>query len=517
VPPSPYPPHDFECLYRHSCPYLDGLSTTWVLEEYRQAADVYQEHLRIIDGFDGELKVRDERIRVLERENAELKAKLQAWHRRQFKLNKKKDAERGQKDIEGASLSNEGKKKKRGAPVGHPGWVRPKPDRIDRTIHVPAPTICPHCQSAGLTPMEESTEHIQEDIVIRPRTLVTRYRHGQALCPRCHRPVVQVGEGELLHSPIGPVAKSVALYLRYGIGIPYRKTAELFREVFGLKFVPASALGFDRKAAARGTPIYEDVREKIRASAVVHADETSWRSDGVGHFVWFAGNENLAFFHIDQHRSAEVAKTIFGENFDGTLVRDRYAAYNGIGVDWQVCIAHILTKAKEISAEHALLPPTEKDTATGPFCDRVLDLGSRLCDAGQKLKSGAIPWKAAAKIEKRFATELSHICKQTLRFKPAETLRTYLAGPEQKFLFTFLRHPGVPPTNNHAEQSLRHLVIFRKISFGTRSENGLKTHSILPSLLQTARRQGVHPREFLQTLLTADTPTAQAALYNNSS
>jgi hypothetical protein len=309
----------------------------------------------------------------------------------------------------------------------------------------------------------------------------------------------------------------VAIYLRYGIGIPYRKTTELFRELFGLKFVPASALRFDRKAAAQGTPIYEDLREKIRTSDVVHADETSWRGDGVGHYVWFAGNENLSFFHIDRHRSAKVAKTIFGENFDGTLVRDRYPAYNGIGVDWQACIAHIITKAKEIRGEHALLPQTEKDTATGPFCDRVMDLGSRLCDAGQKLKSGAILWKAAAKIEKRFIRELNTLCKQPLRFRPAETLRTYLASPEQRFLFTFLRRPGVPPTNNHAEQSLRHLVIFRKICFGTRSQSGLKTHSILPSLVQTARRQGIHPREFLQTLLTADTATAQAALYNNSS
>jgi transposase len=517
MPRSPYPPHDFECLYRHSCPYLDGLSTKWVLGEYRRAGDVYQEHLRIIDGFDDGLKIRDDRIRVLERENAELRAKLQVLHQRQFRPNKKKEAETDGKEVEGASSSNEGKKKKRGAPLGHPGWVRPKPDHIDRTVHVPAPTICPHCQSEELRPMEESTEHFQEDILIRPQTRVTRYLHGQAFCTRCHRPVVQAGEDELLNAPIGPVAKSLALYLRYRIGIPYRKTAELFRELFGLKFVPASALGFDRKAVARGRPIYEDLREKIRASDVIHADETSWRSDGVGHFVWFAGNENLAFFHIDRHRSAEVAKTIFGEDFNGTLVRDRYAAYNGIGVDWQVCIAHIITKAKEISAEHALLPQTEKDAATGPFCDRVMDLGSRLCDAGQKLKSGDIPWKAAAKIEKRFVTQLGNLCKRPLRFKPAETLRAYLAGPEQKFLFTFLRRPGVPPTNNHAEQSLRPLVIFRKICFGTRSESGLKTHSILPSLVQTARRQGVHPRKFLQTLLTADTATAQAALYNNSS
>jgi len=517
VPRYPYPPHDFECLYRHTCPYLDGLSTTWVLGEYRRADDVYQEHLRIIDTFDGDLKARDERIRILERENAELKAKLQALHRRQFRPNRKKDADSGGKDIESVSSSSEGKKKKRGAPVGHPGWVRPKPDRIDRTVDVPAPTICPHCQSDLLTPMEETTEHVQEDIVIRPQTLVTRYLHGQALCVRCHRPVVQAGEGELLNAPIGPVAKSVALYLRYRMGIPYRKTTELLRELYGLKFVPASALGFDRKATARGGPIYEDLRDKIRTSDVVHADETSWRSDGVGHYVWFAGNEKLAFFHIDRHRSADVAKNIFGEDFDGTLVRDRYAAYNGIGVDWQACLAHILTKAKEISGEHALLPQTERDTATGRFCDRVRDLCSRLCDVGQKLKSGEIPWKAAANIEKRSVTELNTICKQVLHFKPAETLRSYLAGSEQKFLFTFLRRPGVPPTNNHSEQSLRYLVIFRKICFGTRSESGLKTHSILPSLLQTARRQGVHPREFLQTLLTADTATAQAALYNNSS
>jgi transposase len=517
VPPLPYPPPDFECLYRHSCPYLDGMSTQWVLEEYRRGEDVYQEHLRIIDSFDGELKTRDERIRALQRENAELKAKLHALHRRQFKSNKKKEAQMGEKESEGASLSNEGIKKKRGAPVGHPGWVRPKPDHIDRTVHVPAPTICPHCQSQDLTPMEEATEHLQEDIVIQPRTLVTRYWHGQAFCTQCHRSVVQAGPGELLNAPIGPVAKSVAIYLRYRIGIPYRKTTEIFRELFGLKFVPASALGFDRKAAAQGQPLYEDLREKIRNSDVVHGDETSWRSDGIGHYVWFAGNENLAFFHIDRHRSAEVAKTIFGEDFDGTLVRDRYAAYNGIAMAWQVCLAHLITNAKEISAEHALLPQTEKETAVRPFCDRLRDLCSRLCATGDQLKSGDLPWKEAAKIEKRSVKELNQICKHPLHFKPAETLRTYLAGPEQKFLFTFLRRPGVPPTNNQAEQSLRHLVIFRKICFGTRSDSGLKTHSILPSLVQTARRQGVPPRKFLQTLLTADTAKAQATLYNNSS
>jgi transposase len=273
VPRYPYPPYDFKCLYRHSCPYLDGLSTTWVLEEYQRAHEVYQEHLRIIDGFDSELKARDERIRFLERENAELKAKLQALHRRQFRSNKNKALKAGGNDVVGECSSNEEKKKKRGAPVGHPGWGRPRPKQIDRNLHVPAPKICPHCQSEHLRPIEEITEHVQEDILLQPRTLVSRYLHGQAFCTRCNRPVVQAGEGELLNAPIGPVAKSVAIYLRYRIGIPYRKTTELSRELFGLKFVPASALGFDRKAATQGQAIYQDLRDKIRASDVLHADE----------------------------------------------------------------------------------------------------------------------------------------------------------------------------------------------------------------------------------------------------
>lgn len=508
-----YPPHDFICPYKDACPHLGWLSTKWTLEAYQRADDTYDEHLKIVDNFYNEREEHLKRIRTLERENAELKAKLKLLHQKQFKPNKKKGD--GKKHGDASSAGR--KKKKQGAPVGHPGWGRPKPGRIDRTVHVPAPTLCPFCQKTDLKPLPGSHEHIQEDIVIRPVPMVTQYLHDRAFCPRCNRPVVQAGQGEILNAPIGPVAKSVAVYLRYRIGTSYRKTTEILRELFGLKCVPASALGFDRKATARGDPIYGDLKEKIRTSKVVHADETSWRKDGVTHYVWFAGHEHLAFFHINRHRSARVAKDIFGEHFQGTLVRDRYAAYNHIGKGWQSCIAHIITKAKDIIREHELLPQDEKDEAVNPFCNSLIDLFTRACDVGQKLKARHIPWESASGIRIQFITELNHICKNTLNFKPAQTLRSYLKGPEQRFIFTFLEQQGVPPTNNHAEQSLRHLVIFRKICFGNRSDSGIKTHSVLPSLVQTARKQNVNPRQFLQILFTADTKTALAALYNNSS
>jgi transposase len=505
------PPPRFKCPYQRACPHLGQLSTTWVFGEYQRGAKRYQEHLRIIDRFHLELKKRDEQIRILEQENAEVKAKLTLLHRRQFKANTKK--------VPANSTENNSPpagQKKRGAPVGHPGWTRTKPSHIDRTVQVPAPTLCPHCQSSDLLPSTERYEHLQEDIVVTPKTLVTNYEHDQAYCIHCKRLVVKAGEGEILNAPIGPVAKSVAIYLRYRIGISYRKTALMFRDLFGLSFVPAAAVGFDRNASKYGAPLYVDLREKIRVSEVVHVDETSWRNDGSGHYVWFAGNDQLAFFHIAKSRSAEIANAIFGKKFEGIVVRDRYAAYNGIGSQWQSCLAHIITKAKEIRKQYSLLPLKDRDAKTDRFCEQVGMLFTAACKTAKKLKIGKIAWAEAGRIEQQLVKFLGRICKQPLNFKPGENLRKFLVGPTQTALFTFLRNPAVPPTNNHAEQSLRHLVIFRKTSFGTRSENGMNAHSVLSSLVQTARRQGVHPRQFLETLLTSDTPTALSSLYNNS-
>ena len=105
-------------------------------------------------------------------------------------------------------------------------------------------------------------EHIQEDIVVKPQAVVTRYLHASAYCPKCRRAVVQTAKDEIPHAPIGPVAKSTAVYLRYRVGIPYRKTREILTDLFGLTCVPASLVGFDHKAAKNGTAIYEDLRER---------------------------------------------------------------------------------------------------------------------------------------------------------------------------------------------------------------------------------------------------------------
>ena len=502
----PKPPDDFVCPYRHHCPHLEGLSTQWVWRRYQERPGLESEYEHQLQGLNAELAEAQQRNRELQLENQQLKAQLHALHCSQFKGRQPAD-----------SPATEGPaqlRKKRGAPVGHPPWRRPRPKHIDQVVAVPAPQNCPHCQRAGLQLVPERHEHVQEDIVLEPRTRATKYLHQQAYCPCCRQNVYLPGPGELPGSYIGPAAKATAIYLRYELNVPHRKISRFFADFFGLKFVPASAYGFERQAVRKGAPLYEDLRQKIQALAVAHADETSWRHDGQTYWVWYAGDNDLAFFHLDPHRSAEAAQTVLGQKFAGTIVADAYASYKGVHPkDWQSCLAHIKTKAKELEQELALLQGRAADRKARQFCKNVQGWVRQACQAHQQIAKG--PWRAQrAKAKARtLRRRLRTLCAKDLQYPKAESFRQRLMGPEQKHLLTCFRKPKVPPTNNQAERSLRPVVIMRKVVQGTRSTKGLGNHSVLRSLFETAKRQGRQAHQFFGDLFTKTTAQAQAALY----
>jgi len=499
-------PEDFCCPYRDGCPYLEGLSTGWVFHQYQhhEPTECHYEHQ--LEQINKLLGQEQRRCDALELENQQLRAQLQALHRRQFKGRKAP----AKPSADCPSVE----RKKRGAPAGHPPWQRPKPKRIDQTLEVPAPKCCPDCHHTKLEPVSQIHEHLQEDIVLQPRTVVTCFRHGLAYCSRCGRKVWLCGPGEMPGAYIGPAAKATATYLRYQLNVPERKISQFFSDFFGLKFVPASAYGFERQAVRRGLPLYEDLLEKIRALPVAHGDETSWRHDGQAYWAWYAGNQDLALYHLDAHRSAEAAQSVFGERFGGTLVADGYASYNGVHPkDRQSCLAHIKTKAKELQAELALLKGKAADPDAVQFCKDIQGWVHTVCQAHHKLCRGRWRAKSAKRKGQALRRKLRTLCATPLRHAKAEKFRKRLSGPEQKLLFTCFRRPNVPPTNNQAERSLRPLVIMRKLVQGTRSEKGLQNHSVLRSLFETARRQGNKPHEFFRTLLTQSTTQAQSALY----
>ena len=70
-------------------------------------------------------------------------------------------------------------------------------------------------------------------------------------------------------------------------------------------------------------------------------------------------------------------------------------------------------------------------------------------------------------------------------------------------LFVFVAEPDVPADNNPAERSLRHLVISRKVSGGTRSERGTESKMTLASIFGTWRARGLNPLAACRQLLVS--------------
>jgi len=505
-------PFGFVCEYRNACPHLGGISATWanILIADKEEDQFRDGHLE--RHAEKELRTLEAELKKALAENDRLKAENTRLHKQQFKANRRKAPADMRNDADG----NAKEKKKRGPPHGHPAWNRKPPDHIDKIVSVPAPKICPHCRCSILSPCSEQKVCVQEDIILQPKTHVTKFIHDTALCPECRRPVFQTAPGELRNSAIGPVTKATAVFLRHEAKLSYRDIRKVFSGVFGMPFVPASAMNFDRQVAALGRPLHDDLRDKVRASHIAHADETSWRIDGQGAQLWYAGNTDTAFYLVDPSRGGDVAVSIFGEDWPGNLVADSYPGYNPVNpAGRQACLAHVATKAKEISQTILLQAQERQDEPSLRFCDNVRLFVKDACKLGKARNSGRISFKEARKKKGPLQRTLNTICADPLADPDAENLRGRITDPKRdgNRIFTFLDVNGMEPTNNHAEQSLRLPVIFRKICFGNRSVLGAETLSTNLSLITTARRQDRDPLAFLHTLLLNGPSAAQPMLY----
>lgn len=97
------------------------------------------------------------------------------------------------------------------------------------------PRRCDKCNSEVRVYENKYDEHVVEEIEIKKRTTCYRFHYGY--CPRCQKTVYLKGKDKASIMPydrIGPMARAVGGYLRYH-GLPYRKVAKIFKDVFDLK------------------------------------------------------------------------------------------------------------------------------------------------------------------------------------------------------------------------------------------------------------------------------------------
>jgi hypothetical protein len=281
-----------------------------------------------------------------------------------------------------------------------------------------------------------------------------------------------------------------ALFLRFDIGLPFRKVTAAAAGLDSLSFTPAALLGFEVAAAARARPLAHDVAMKLRACDAVHADETYYRIDAKPAYAWFHGNEHLAHFHICGTRSGKISRKILGKDYAGGLVVDCYVGYNRHATKIkQRCVEHLKRTARDWRKITA-----EKAAASRRFFDDVMAWAKRCCRWHRR-------WKAASGPEKDreaawLREEQARLESVPLDSKKASTLQGRIRRYSGEWL-TFLDHPGVSPTNNLAEQAIRFLVVLRKLTFGSRTRAGARRTGAMMTVIQTAKRQGKNTIHFL--------------------
>jgi hypothetical protein len=378
--------------------------------------------------------------------------------------------------------------KKKGAPFGHKGVTREKPGHIDEEIEL-VPSTCTHCGSADL---EKTTlppdEHIQEDIVL-PKKKATKYKRPVFKCRGCGKLVRgELGREEIPNAYIGPVAKSFAGYLRYGMGIPMHKIKGIFKELFDLEFDQTAVAGFEKQLRVRSQALYEQMRDRLKLAKLLYLDETGWPEGTINLWLWCCCNKQLVFYHINESRGSDVITSILGKKFSGMFISDFLSAYNRIEGLKQKCLAHVLRMI-----ERYYMP----DAQVQEFCDCLKELMRHIIFLfKERRKTKDYPIQRADTI-----VRIKRLLSQRIKHERTDKWRRKLQIHQDE-LYACLFHPDSDFNNNFVERMLRLSVIMRKITFGSRSENGIKNHAVIMSVFQTARLHNQHPAEIFHRIFT---------------
>ena len=511
MPFSFYPKHEHNCPNVSHCPHLGGAALgTLVLLANEQELTRRALHATI----DAE-RARGDRLfaenQRLQKELDQVKLELKLERQNKFATNQQKQNS-GNVNATAADSATPSAttKKKRGAPVGHPGWYRKTPEEYDWAVDVAAPKRCPHCDGT-VRVFEEGTtiEHLQEDIIDGCYRVVL-YRHEAARCEDCGKLVQKAGVGEILNSRIGPHLRSKAIYLRNVIGISYRKIPQAIEELFKITFTPAALIGFETMLADKAKPIVDDIAKKLGSSDnAVHADETYWTLNGERAYYWVHCDASFAHFQFDTSRSGQVSRDVLGEHFTGTLVTDCYAGYEAhVAGAKQKCQAHLARTARDWQKL------TTADSADFRFFDAIREFVRTGCEFHRLRKSCELT-QAQQTTQKLWLRErLQQLIVFPVTHEKAVTLQKRILKHQHEWL-VFLDNPLVPPTNNMAERALRPLVVLRKITFGHRSHAGAVRMSRLMTVAETAKRHGHRPSDIYYRLFTQPPGRVLRQLYDD--
>jgi transposase len=382
-----------------------------------------------------------------------------------------------------------GRKKRPGRQAGHPGERRAAPERVDRRVEHRLER-CPQCQGR-LTRCDHTRTRYIEDMPDDLQPVVTEHTIHRDWCPRCHKSVEPKVAEALPGATLGNRVLVLSSWLHYGLGNTLSQIVEVFNHHLQIKLTPGGLVQMWYRLQEVLFAWYEQIQRQALQSAVLHADETSWRVNGKAWWLWCFATNDLTYYMIDRSRGSAALLKFFTAEFAGTLVSDFWGAYNFVNCTArQTCLVHLLRD----------LEYTEQYLRPGPHWPAFAKKLRRLVGDGIRLwKREGVPPEEYASRRSRLTTRLDELIDAPWEDGQARRLVKRLRRHRDD-LFTFLDQDGVPFDNNHAERSVRPAVIIRKNSYANRSQRGADTQAVLMTIYRTLKQREFDP---IQTITNA--------------
>ncbi|AGA34479.1 transposase, IS66 family [Thioalkalivibrio nitratireducens DSM 14787] len=287
----------------------------------------------------------------------------------------------------------------------------------------------------------------------------------------------------------GPMLVALICALSLRQRVSRRGVQEFLADWLGVSLSIAAIHQCLHEAGRAVAPVIErDIVPLIREAELLHVDETGWKEGNQLLWLWVFTCTTATLFAIGR-RSRRMLHKILGEAFVGWLMSDGFWAYRDYDRRLR-CLAHLIRKA------HGL--DQSLDPLARPFGAATLALFEDLLQQVYQAREGPQPPADLYQKNRGKLDAFNDLCVDhwdCAHEKTRQLAREFTHDWEA--IWAVLEFPRLPITNNWAEQALRHWVISRRISQGTRTEQGSLAFALLVSVIETCRKRGVSPWPYL--------------------
>lgn len=431
-----------------------------------------------------ELKKRDERIALLGEKLEKALLHIEELQKYVFRGKKK-------------SNNDKDGKPKPGGPAGsvkrdNSSYRRAIPDESEITeTEIHSIKDCPHCQTKLIK--LKILEFYEEDILpimdwfkVLKKTKKIKITSGY--CPKCKK---RISASDIPKQKVrlGQNIRQLIVFQNTIEQFSYGQILDFTENCLHLKISEGEITKILADQASKLKPAYEDLLENIRKQPAIHMDETGWNiafPDALsGNFIWaMTGTDKSVtdvVYAFGKNRGMGNARALLGDEFRGVGVTDDYNAYKNTFANGKhaLCWAHPDRKIRDLKNSKNLSKEKKE------ICNQTSEIFSSLYERVRMISATAFVKEERLKEEKILKEEFRNI------IIPDKNDPSKLASIKRRLkeqidcYFVCITVPNIPADNNKAERMLRHLVIKRKKSFGSKTPKGANVMSTLYSVVMS--------------------------------